>query len=149
MTPNARQICCRFPPLWHLRLCWACAWFLASTFSPWNLVLVGSLITPKKPLVHKTSTGPSNCSLNPLPPLVWYSKGLAYSTVLLELHQGWSLPKGAFKPLVNSWSSIFRALLVHIWLPVINIELPSGKKKLRASLSLAWCDNQAAHGFMR
>lgn len=149
---NAHQICRMFPQRRHERPWQTCAWFFACAVSPWDPELAGCVMSQKKapdPAAPYTVT--ANCSLNLLPPLVWYSKGLVYPVVLLVLSQGcYSLPKGVFMPLLNCGSPS-AGLPLHCYWATTNYQLiASGKNGAKfASFSLVWGDNQTAHRFMR
>lgn len=92
--------------------------------------LHGCVMSQRKTLIYSTlyCTVAANCSLNLLPPLVWYSKGLVYPVVLLELSQGYySLPKGVFMPLLNCGSPSV-GLALHWYWATTNYQLITQQK---------------------
>lgn len=149
---NAHQICSMVPPLRHER-----PW---QTYAPVLRMCGFTLgsgarrlrnVSKEKPWSSAPYTVAANCSLNLLPPLVWYSKGLVCPVVLLELSQGcYSLPKGVFMPLLNCGSPS-AGLPLHWYWATTNYKLiANGKNGAKcASFSLVWGDNQIARRFMR
>lgn len=125
---NAHQICTMFPPPWHERPWQTCApFFICAVFPSGS---GARWLRQRKALIYSTlyCTVAANCSLNLLPPLVWYSKGLVYPVVLLELSQGYySLPKGVFMPLLNCGSPSV-GLALHWYWATTNYQLITQQK---------------------
>ena len=152
---NAHQICSMFPPRQHESARRTCARFLRMcgfTLGSGARWLRNVSKKKKKTWCTASYTVAANCSLNPLPPLVWYSKGSAYPVVLLELSQGcYSLPKGVFMPLLNCGPPSAGLPLRWYW-ATTNYQLIAKWKKWSEMCMVFcwfWGDNQTAHRFMR
>lgn len=146
---NAHQTCSMFPPhdMKDLHKTYAllhtCGFTLGSG--------TGWLCNVSQLSSTAAHTVLTNCSLNVLKSLVWYSKCMVNPEVLLELNQSYYLlPKGVFMPLLNCGSPSAGFLLHWYWATTNYQLITSGKNWVKcASLSLFSGNHKRTHRFMK